>query len=222
MRFSLRSLFIGITLLAVVLSCWLGYRRATLCQLRWLSPGSSEANTLFSTPTIQTLHDGSHRLTYDARSRDIQSLLGNLQPTGDCTLQIERQSIVAKSPDLAVVQTCLKSLQAADQRPAGTFVIRGRVIDRSGQPVKRATIDLMGSYVFINYFETRDDGTFTMPLTDAGGMAAPAGSGYYLRVRTDKDSSEKPMRWETPSFSLSPEMPERDAVLVLPRTLSTK
>jgi hypothetical protein len=220
MRFTLRSLFIGVALFAVVLSSWLSYHRATFCQLRWLSPGSSEAKSLFPAPAIQQLDDGSHFLTYYARSRDVQALLSGRHPPGSYHLQVEPQAIVMKSPDLALLQAFLQSVQTLDKRKPGTFVIRGRVIDRSGHPVKRAMIDLMGGFVFINHFETRDDGTFTMPLGD-GRSAAPAGSGYYLRVRTDKDSAEKPMRWDTPSFSLSPEMPECDAVIVLPRTLET-
>jgi hypothetical protein len=222
MRFTLRSLFIGIALFAIVLSCWLGYRRATHCQLRWLSPGSAEAKTLFSAPAIQHLDDGSYRLTYYSRSRDVQDLLRMSQPTGDYNVRVDGQSIVVKSPDLTLIQLYLQSLQTADKRQPGTFVIRGRVVDRSGQPVAHATIDVMGNFASINSFQTRDDGTFAMPLDDAGAMSAPAGSGYYLRVRIDGASAAKGMRWETASFSLSPEIPERDAVIVIPRTLESE
>ena len=97
-------------------------------------------------------------------------------------------------------------------------MIRGRVVDRSGKPVPRAMIDLLGGYVFINFFQTRDDGTFTMPLSDAG-MSAPAGSSYYLQVRDEKDSAKTPIRWNTPSFSLSPTTPESDVLIVLPKSL---
>ena len=174
MRFTLRTLFIGITLVAVALMCWLGYRRATLCRLQWLPSGSPAAKALFPAATIQKLDDGWFSFTYDARSRDIQSLYTALTPTGDRSLQIDRQSITIKCREQAASQACLGALQTADKPKPGSFVIRGKLVDRSGKPVARATIDLMGSFVFINYFETRDDGTFTMPLTDPVGLAPPA------------------------------------------------
>ena len=219
MRFTLRTLVIGITLLAVALTCWLGYRQATLCRLQWLPPGSSAAKSLFPATTIDRLDDGSYTFTYYARSRDIQSLYSALPTEGSHTLQIERQSIVIKSRDLAALQACLGALGTADKPQPGSFVIRGTVVDRSGKPVARATVDLLGAYVFINYFDTRDDGTFTMPLSDSGTGSPSAGSGYYLQVRTKKDSTNAPVRWNTPGFSLSPTTPESDVLIVLPEAL---
>jgi hypothetical protein len=218
MRYTLRTLFIGITLVAVALTCWLVYRQATLCRLHWLPPGSPAAKALFPIPTIQKRDDGSYTLTYYARSCDIQSLYRAVSPAGNCKLVINRHSIVYESPDLPTAQACLAALQTADKPKPGSFVIRGKLADRSGKPVARATIDLMGSFVFINYFETRDDGTFTMPLTDPTGSAPPAGSGYYLRVRADKDSTKHPFHWNTPGFSLDPTTPESDVLIVVPET----
>jgi hypothetical protein len=219
MRFNLRTLFIGITLVAVALMCWLGYRQATLCRIHWLTPGSPAAKALFPIPTIHKLDDGSFTFTYDARSRDIQTLLSALPQTGSRKLEINRQSIVCETPDQPAAQTCLAALQTTDKPRPGSFVIRGKLVDRSGKPVARATIDLMGSFVFINYFETRDDGTFTMPLTDPTGSAPPAGSGYYLRVRDKNETAKQPIRWNTPGFSLDPTTPESDVLIVLPKTL---
>jgi hypothetical protein len=146
-------------------------------------------------------------------------LYRGLPTEGSRTLQIDRQSIEIKSPDQGATQAWLGTLQKADQPQPGAFVIRGKVVDRSGKPVPRATIDLLGGYVFINYFDTRDDGTFTMPLSDTGTGAPPAGSGYYLQVRTNKKSTNAPVRWNTPSFSLDPTTPESDVLIVLPETL---
>jgi hypothetical protein len=218
MRFTLRALFIGITLVAVALMCWLGYR-ATLCRIQWLPPGSAAAKALFPVPTIHKLDDGSYTVTYYARSRDIQSLYSAVLPAGNSKLLPNRQLIVCESPDQASAQQCLQALQTADKAKSGSFVIRGKVVDRSGKPVARATIDLMGSFVFINYFQTRDDGTFTMPLSDSGVSPPPAGSGYYLQVRAKKDSTNAPVRRNTPGFSLSPTTPESDVLIVLPEAL---
>jgi hypothetical protein len=219
MRYTLRTLFIGITLVTIALGCWFGYRQATLCRLHWLPPGSPAANTLFPTPTIRKPDDGSYTFTYDARSRDIQTLLRALPQTGSRKLVINRQSIVCETPDLATAQACLATLQTGDKPKPKSFVIRGKLVDRSGKPVARATIDLMGSFVFINYFETRDDGTFTMPLTDPSGSPPPIGSGYYLQVRDKTDSAKKPVRWNTPGFSLDPTEPESEVLIVLPEEL---
>jgi hypothetical protein len=219
MRFTLRTLFIGITLVAIALMCWLGYRQATLCRLQWLSRASPAAKALFPTPVIRKLDDGSYTFTYYARSRNIQSLLSVLPPAGSRKLLINRQSIVCESPDQAAAQACLTALQTADKPTPGSFVIRGKLVDRSGKPVAGATIDLMGSFIFINYFETRDDGTFTMPLTDPAGLAPPAGSGYYLRVRDKNESATHTIRWNTPGFSLDPTAPESDVLIVLPEAL---
>src|SRR4051812_4435340 len=119
MRFTLRTLFIGITLVAVALMCWLGYRQATLCRLQRLSPASPAAKALFPTPVIRKLDGGSYTFTYYARSRDIQSLLSVLPPSGSRELVINRQSIVCESPDQATVQACLWALQWGRQTHAG-------------------------------------------------------------------------------------------------------
>jgi hypothetical protein len=219
MRFTLRTLFIGFTLVAVALMCWLGYRQATLCRLQWLPPGSPAAKALLPATRIKQLDDGWYGFTYDARCLDVQSLFTALPDTGDRTLRIERQSIFIKCREQAAAQVCLQTLQNADKRKPASFVIRGKVVDRSGKPVARATIDLLGRYVFINYFETRDDGTFTMPLSDPVSSGPPAGSGYYLQVRAKNDSTNAPIRWNTPGFSLDPTAPESDVLIVLPEAL---
>jgi hypothetical protein len=54
------------------------------------------------------------------------------------------------------------------------------------------------------------------PLTP---HTAPTGSGYYLQVRAKKDSTNQPIRWNTPGFSLSPTAPESDVLIVLPEAL---
>jgi hypothetical protein len=72
------------------------------------------------------------------------------------------------------------------------------------------------SFVLIDHFETRDDGTFAMSLND-GGMSAPAGGGYYLRVRAAEESAERLVRWNTPGFTLDPQNRERLALIVVPR-----
>jgi hypothetical protein len=218
LRFSLRTLLLVTALVAIALVSWLEYRQAYFCQIRWLTPGSAAANSLFPITEIRQLSDGTHRFTYYMRHRDVQSLMSSaVLKRGDFELQTTEQSIEMKSPDVEMLKKSLQALNAADKRKPGTFVIRGRVIDRNGKPVAGATVDLMGSFVLINYFDTRDDGTFTMPLYDAGGPTVPAGSGYYLCVRPT-DRSEYPPPWNTTTFSLSPDNPELDIEIIMPRS----
>ncbi len=97
------------------------------------------------------------------------------------------------------------------------IVIRGRVVDRQGQPLRRATIDLQGPFVFVNCFHADDDGYFVMPLVDSIGLRPPPGQGYSLRVRDQYDSVKSPLRWESVSFSLDPATPELAVVIAVPR-----
>jgi hypothetical protein len=90
------------------------------------------------------------------------------------------------------------------------------VVDKAGRGIGGATVDLMGPFVFVNHFQTRDDGTFTMPLRD-GNSNAPAGRGYYLRIRAKEETAESPLRWHSASFSLDPRNPELVVEILVPR-----
>ena len=67
-----------------------------------------------------------------------------------------------------------------------------------------------------NHFHTRDDGTFTMVLSD-GGRGPPAGGGYYLRIRAGEETADRLVRWETGYFSLDPASLELVALIRVPR-----
>jgi hypothetical protein len=221
MRFSLRSLLAAVTLICVILAAWLAYRRETYCQLRWLSPNSKEASSLFPKPAPEQLSDGSYRLTYYVRNRDVQSLLRNVkEPDGSSyNMLVDRETVILNSDDLPSIQRYLQAIQVADVKVPKAFLIRGRVVDRKGKAVPHATVDLMGDFVFINHFETRDDGTFTMSLRDGAGNVPPARGGYYLRIRPRGDSVKNPLRWNSTNFSLDVTQPERDVIVALPESL---
>ena len=215
MRFSVRTLLFMVAAVAIALGLWTAYRREFMCQVRWLAAGSGEAQALFPKPAVETLPDGKHRMRYYAMHRPIQALLPAVRLGSNYRMLVDEESLEIVADDADLAQAQLESLQTADVPKPGVFVIRGRVIDRGGKPLAGATVDLMGPYVFINHFESRNDGTFIMCLDD-GGRGPPAGAGYYLRVRAPEETAERLVRWNSSTFSLDPTLPERDVIVVVP------
>lgn len=216
MQFSLRSLLIATFLLAVLLAGWFGYRRATLAQLTWLPLGSPEAEALFPVETVQATTEGQFRFTYHSRHRRLGNHPVPTGFSGRLSFRDNGQTLSAETDSEAAAHNLLQSVRDADVLPTGRQVIRGRVVDRKGRPLARASVDLMGPFVFINHLRTRDDGTFTLALED-GGLTPPRGSGYYLRIRAAEETAERHVRWNTPRFALDPAEPERVALITVPR-----
>jgi hypothetical protein len=214
-QISLRGLFGIVTAIAAMLAVFYGYRRAVMAQVQWVPPDSKHAESLFPRETVTQNAQGEYEFTYYAKRRWVQALLLRLNHV-DYAVDRETVRVTAESQTVANEQ--LQRLRDADILPAGTFVIRGRVTDKKGKPLGGATVDLMGGrYVFINYFHTRDDGTFTMLLGD-GSSKAPAGRGYYLRIRAREENADRRLlRWETGYFSLDPANPELLAKILVPR-----
>ena len=130
-------------------------------------------------------------------------------------MRIDREAITIAASKKAVAEQVLEAMRESDQRPAGAFVIRGRVRDNYGRPLANAQVDLMGRFVFINCFQTRDDGTFTMALTDTNG-SVPEGSLYYLRVRAATERKGHHVRWNSRYFSLKRSQPEMVVEIAVP------
>ncbi len=156
-QFSLRTLLVAVTLVALVLGGIGWWRTANLAQVRWLDPASPEALALFPLPEVVQNDEGEWMLVYDSHCPPMQ--------------------VEVVSEDREEVESHLRTLQDSDKLGPGEMVIRGRVEDLDGKPVPGAMVDLMGPSVYINHFETGADGTFVMPITPKVGW------GYYLRVR---------------------------------------
>lgn len=216
MQFSLRSLLIATSLLAVLLAGWFGCRRAMMARLTWLPLGSQQAEALFPTETVQTMPEGQFGFTYHSRRVRLSSLPVPSGFSGSFSYKDNGQTVTVKTADEAAASELLQSLRDADVLPAEQHVIRGRVVDRQGGPLAGAIVDLMGPFVFINHFQTRDDGTFTLTLED-GGLKPPLGSGYYLRIRAPEETAEQHVRWNTPTFTLDLTQPERVASIMVRR-----
>lgn len=214
LQISLRGFLVFVALIAIVLAAVIGFRRETMASVEWIDAASPLANQLFPAESISPNPEGKYEFTYFAKCRSIQKLIGPIQQLGNMSFRIDRESIRIQVEDEATATSQLAAIRKLDVVPPGTFVIRGKVVDRKGKPLAGATVDLMGPYVFINHFQTRDDGTITMPLMDGG--SAPAGSGYYLRVRAKEETSENHVRWNTASFSLSSNSPEMVILVTVP------
>ena len=200
-QYSLRTLMIGVTLVALVLSSISTWRYLSLARIEWLAPSSPAARQLWTEPVVIRQGDD-FTATYRAKRRYVVGL-----PTrgGSCVTGMDgqRQEITLGSSDESHIEETLAALAEADTLREWWFVIRGVVEDRKGQPVGDATVDLMigshayipvatESYIHVYDDQTREDGTFIM-LTKA-----PPGRGYSLRIRYGGNR-----RMNTAPFTLS-------------------
>lgn len=208
-QFSLRTLLIAVTLLALFLGGIGWWRSVNLAQLRWLDPASPEAEELSPPAIVSRNEHGEWTTVYCARCRTTNDLTRQLKAIGVMLRSVgwewESLDIALSSKEREPLDTCLTALRTADKLGPGEMVVRGRVIDAEGSPVRGARIDLMGPWVCINRFRTREDGTFTMPITPDEGW------GYYLRIRPQGREPET-----TGRFSLSYDEPERVVIVRLP------
>ena len=204
-QFSLRTLMIGVTLVAVALSSISTWRYLSLARIEWLAPSSPVARQLVAKPVVIELDDG-FSATYSSKFRPAAELVevatedqrsGQQTWSGLTTLH-HLHTITVQSSHESRLEETLAALAEADAPKKGWFAIRGVVEDREGRPVADAMVDLMGPYVYINHCQTRDDGTFTMPIQ------APPGRGYYLRIRYGGNQ-----RMNTARFTLSDDNRER-------------
>lgn len=203
-QFSLRTLMIACTLVAVAFSAWYSWQWWRLARLTWIDPASPEARGLLAEPSIVE-KDGKFRASFRPRHRSVGSVrkaAGPVSLEGGGSMNTHWRTygeIDLESGGRACLERYLAALQKADVPQPGVRMIQGRVEDSSGEPVGGAAVDLLGPYVYINQFQTRPDGTFTMPLD------APPQSGYRLRIRYAGDTK----RMETPSFTLSDDLAPR-------------
>jgi hypothetical protein len=196
-QFSLRALMIGCGLVAGAFSAWYSWQWWTLARLAWIDPSSPEARRILPEPSIVETA-GKFRVTFRPRHCRMSELLdvASKHPVThslNTRTGYQTHEIDLESGDRTYLDTLLAAMQEADAPKPGLRVIHGRVEDASGEPVAGATVDLLGSYVYINHFQTRSDGTFAMLIE------APPQSGYRLRIRYAGDTK----RMETPSFSLA-------------------
>jgi hypothetical protein len=129
--------------------------------------------------------------------------------------QVTQEAVRVTCDDEQEAHDQLQRIQKSDTLPTGSFTIRGKLHDANGKPVPGATIDILGGFQFINCFRTRDDGTFTMALSDRD-PAAPAATPFYFCIRSAKETAVKPIRWHSGYFTLDSGDPEMLVELRIP------
>lgn len=201
-QFKLRTLLAGIALVAVLLSAILSWGYWTTAKTTWLKPSSPEAASMVPTPVIEQTDKG-YQATFRPRCRPLGELMNILESarlpsetSSGYRSETMTQEVTLEGDSRKPLEARLALLASNDVLQPGWFVIRGRVEDSLGRPVANAIVDLMGSYVYINHFATRYDGTFLMPVK------APAGWGYYLRIRYDHGKRRRQM--DSYYFTLDP------------------
>ncbi len=185
-QFSLRTLLIAVTLVALILGGVGWWRMVNLAQLCWLDPASPEAVELVASIRIIRIAEngeGKPSMVYETRN-------GSMHVKVVCD-------------DRDEMEKHLRSLRDIDELGPGEMVICGRVVDAEGAWVSDAAVDVMG--LSINRFHTREDGTFVMPITSDESW------GYYFRIRPPGREQVS-----TGRFSLSHDEPERVVIVRLP------
>lgn len=206
-QFTLRTLLIVTVLISLAFASIRWWLSLNVAETVWLPPASAAARQLV--PKAGVVYDGEeYQVRFTPRRRDVYELTetvrkkqGKFPGVHSYLWDHAKQQVELAGDEEAGLQSMLRALQEADVLRSGQFAIWGRVVDDEGRPVAGATVDLMGPYVYVNHFQTRDDGSFAMPL-----RGPPASSGYYLRIRYGDDQ-----RMRTPQFTLSASKPERVA-----------
>lgn len=203
-QFSLRTLLIFVTAFAVLFSVITSWNYWFKAKLYFIDSTSPLVSMLKAPPQIIE-EKGCFKATYRPQHIDIgeiyklsEKISLSLTTNGSyrCSTNHTNQTMILEADNRSFLDEKLDAMRKTDVLLPGRFIIQGLVKDAEGNPVPEASVDLMGPYVFINYFMSRNDGTFAMPIT------APANSGYYFSIRY----GDKKM--ETPTFSLDSAQPE--------------
>lgn len=199
-QYGLSALLGAMATVAVVAAYWTTWRFNDRADTTLFSPGSAEAEQLF--PEAVILPSGKGRVgSFTARYRDVRWLFAEAQNSlGDTSgyrAEFDQDRLILECPRRAELETVFDEMSRLDRLEAGSFVIRGVVLDPQGQPCARLALDLLGPHPSTGVFKTRADGTFTIPVR------SPPGSGYCLRVRREFANSQL-----SRPFELEPSRPE--------------
>ncbi len=212
LQISVRGFLGLVTIVAIILGVTFGYRRNTMAQLNWIPVANENNANFFQAAQVQKADDGHFEFIYHARNRSIQHLLAQ---NNFRNYQVTQEAVRVTTNDEQEAHDQLQRIQKSDTLPKGAFTIRGKLLDAKGKPVPGATIDILGGFQFVNCFRTRDDGTFTMALSDRD-PSVPAGAGSYFCIRSANETADKLIRWHSPYFSLDPSYPEMLVEITIP------
>jgi len=175
-----------------------------MAQLIWIPVAKENNVNFFPAAKVQKTNDGRFEFVYYARNRSIQHLIAQSNVRN---YEVTQEAVRVTSGDEIEAQDQPRRIQKSDTLPKGAFTIRGKLHDANGKPVSDAVVDILGAFQFINCFRTRDDGTFTLALSDRD-PSVPVGAGFYFRIRSADETADNPIRWHSPYFSLDSSYPE--------------
>ena len=213
LQFSLRGFLVLIAIVAMILACTIGYRQNSMAQVTWIPLAEENAVNFFPAAKVRKTDDGRFEFVYYARNRSIQRLIAKTKLRN---YSVTEEAVRVTCGDESEAHDQLQRIQESDTIPSGAFTVRGRLRDASGKPVPGATIDVLGAFQFINCFRTRDDGSFTLALSDRD-PSVPVGAGLYFRIRSANETANKLVRWNSTYFSLDPNNPEMLLDIQIPK-----
>jgi hypothetical protein len=200
-QYSLRTLLIFVTAIAVLLSAIASWNLWFKAQIEYLDPDSLVVAS-WNAPPVITEEKGdfkavyhTHCLTAAEIQKILQKSMDGMKIHGYESYSAEG-TITVRSANREKLAETLAEMQQADIALPGRFIIHGLVKDAAGNPLPGATLDLMGPWSSMNNFQSRGDGTFSMPTR------APARSGYYFRIYYGKKQID------STTFTLDADRPE--------------
>ncbi|PQO44083.1 carboxypeptidase-like regulatory domain-containing protein [Blastopirellula marina] len=208
-QISLRTLLAAVALVSLPLAYWSHWRYYDRAQVGWLQADSPQAKRLLGEVEIATdaeLPTAAYTANYVDVRRLYQQAESTVGPSSALQVDFDNDRVVVQCEDPLELQALVAAMKQSDRRSPDQFVIRGIVVDQNGLPIAGAAIDLIGPRSFENFFRTRADGSFSMPVN------APEGYGYALQIRADQNH---PIL--TTPFSLDEMERERIARVRLPR-----
>ncbi|MFI4877054.1 MAG: carboxypeptidase-like regulatory domain-containing protein [Blastopirellula sp. JB062] len=207
-RISLRGMLVAVAMLSLPLAYLTQWRYADRAQVGWLQADSTQAQQWLGKIKIAVdadLPTAAYTSNYVDVRRLYQMAESSVRPSAALQADFDNDRVIVRCEDPRELKALVEAMRQADRRSPDQFVIRGRVVNRDGLPISGAAIDLVGPWSIENYFRTREDGSFSMPVN------APAGDGYALQIRADQNH---PIL--TPPFSLHNQQRERIAQIRLP------
>jgi hypothetical protein len=171
-QYSLRTLLIAVTAVAVVLSAFTAWNRWTKAQLEFLDADAPAFAFLKMTPEIgETTDPPGFKATFRPRYQGIGEVERISDEAGTSrgtwhgrTTDFMKQTAVLESGERHDLEAGLAAMQKADVLLPGRFVIHGVLKDAAGDPIPGAQVNLNSPNSFNVMFNTLDDGTFFIPI----------------------------------------------------------
>jgi hypothetical protein len=207
-QYSLRTLLVFVTAVAVILSAITTWDQWNKAQLEFVD-SSSPAFAALNKPVeiTEEKKDLRFKTTFRPRYREIGEVLGFNEESDPfngswgCRTDFMNQTSILEASDRRDLEKKLADMQKADVLLPGRFVIHGLLKDSAGNLIQGAQINLVSYNVFDVSFKTLEDGTFFIPIKP------PVQSSYHLLIYyRDK-------KMESSEFSLNPAQPERYVVV---------